>query len=195
MAKLKMSKITHKLFYKRSADIAGMLTITFMMFMFMNASLANSRDHIDREQQIKAVYLMHLVNYISWPNQFDMDGFVNICVYGNHPIGVHVKELEDKVINSMTLRISDNVQMDKVVKCNIVFVGEDLEKTFTLEDGLNIAKDALVVGEGYDYIDNGGMLSFCIKENKVKIVINQAKIKNSDLKISSKLLRIAELVK
>lgn len=189
-----MIKTSSKFIYERHTNCLRMMIISFVVYVSISGSLVNSREYIDREQQIKAMYLMNIVNFISWPNQYDMEGYVNICVYEEHPITAHVMQLENKIVNSMSLRVFGNISLDEMEKCNIVFVGEKETKIFSTQGAVYKAKDALIVGEGYEYIENGGMLSFCIRDNKVKVVVNQEMVKKSDIKISSKLLRISEMV-
>jgi hypothetical protein len=51
------------------------------------------------------------------------------------------------------------------------------------------------VGESEQFIEQGGMIGFVNKQGKIKLQINLKTIKQSGLKVSAKLLEVAELVK
>jgi len=55
--------------------------------------------------------------------------------------------------------------------------------------------NTLVVGEGGRFVAQGGMIGFVIKLGKIKLQINLKPIKQSGLKISAKLLEVADVVK
>jgi hypothetical protein len=55
--------------------------------------------------------------------------------------------------------------------------------------------NTLVVGESEEFIEQGGMIGFVNKQGKIKLQINLKTIKQSGLKVSAKLLEVAELVK
>jgi len=53
----------------------------------------------------------------------------------------------------------------------------------------------LVVGEGDGFAADGGMIGFVHQDSRIKLQINLQSVKETDLKISAKLLEIAELIK
>jgi hypothetical protein len=50
----------------------------------------------------------------------------------------------------------------------------------------------LTVGESDQFIENGGMINFIIQGQKIRFKINAELARNAGLKISSKLLSLAE---
>ena len=55
--------------------------------------------------------------------------------------------------------------------------------------------NTLVVGESGEFIDQGGMIGFINKQGKIKLQINLKTINQSGLKVSAKLLEVADVVK
>jgi len=51
------------------------------------------------------------------------------------------------------------------------------------------------VGESGEFIEQGGMIGFVNKEGKIKLQINLKTINQSGLKVSAKLLEVADVVK
>lgn len=187
-----MSKISSRYCYKKIEKLQVLIAV---ILVSISPDYAHVKEYIYQENQIKASYLIRLADYITWPQQVEMKGYVNICIYGEHPVGSHAKQLENSVINSIALRITNNVSFQTINQCNIVYVGSGQEEDFLTNNSTGILDHVLIVGEGYQHIDNGGMLALCISKNKVRVVINEKKINDSDIKISSKILRVADLVK
>jgi hypothetical protein len=55
-------------------------------------------------------------------------------------------------------------------------------------------RSILIVGDGDDFVQRGGMIRLATAQNKIRLIINVDAAKAANLTISSKLLRAAELV-
>ena len=84
--------------------------------------------------------------------------------------------------------------MDEVKKCQILFINisnkEQLDQVFKSLEGRSI----LTVGDSRNFIRQGGMVRFFTENDKIKFQINAEAAKAAGLTISSKLLRLAEIV-
>jgi hypothetical protein len=83
----------------------------------------------------------------------------------------------------------------EIGQCHILFVnvpGEaQLKETLALVKGRHV----LTVSDAPDFIKRGGLVRFIKENNKIRFQINQDAAKENDISISSKLLRLAEIVK
>ena len=52
----------------------------------------------------------------------------------------------------------------------------------------------LTVGEREDFLENGGNINFLVEKKKVRFEINLASVKRNNLKIRSKLVKLAKRV-
>jgi hypothetical protein len=76
--------------------------------------------------------------------------------------------------------------------CQIVFVDsetKDARKVLTA-----IPSTVLTVGEGSQFVHDGGMIGFVVENRRVRFDINQARSDEAGLKISSRLLNVARMV-
>jgi iron complex outermembrane receptor protein len=73
---------------------------------------------------------------------------------------------------------------------NITLFGQKLWK------GLDVSASAynLTVGESDEFVRHGGMIGFCLEENKIRFDINLKAAQRGNLKISSRLLLLAKTV-
>ena len=81
-----------------------------------------------------------------------------------------------------------------VTWCRIVFITKSAEMEPELVVNSLGAASILTVGETAGFAANGGMVNFTNDQSKVRFEINQGAARRAGLKISSKLLRLAELV-
>jgi hypothetical protein len=52
----------------------------------------------------------------------------------------------------------------------------------------------LLVSDAENFAAQGGMIQFSLRDNKLKLVVNLNSVKQANLKLSSKLLRMAEIL-
>jgi len=144
-------------------------------------------DDASVEYKIKAGYLYNFTKFVTWPE--DAAETFNLCIVGDDPFGDLIKPIEQRNVLGKPIKV---VMLDKLpahIQCSILFAGKF---NGALPDkGL---ESVLTVGDGEAFVQRGGMISFANKEGRVKLQINLSAIKRSGLKISAKLLEIADIV-
>lgn len=153
-----------------------------------SAAGTDSNDPAGREFQLKTAYLFHFAELTQWPNP----GSVTICLQGRSPLREILPVLEGQPINGTRLHVdlSDNPDLSH---CNILMVGEPLSLTSELSEQVQ-KFHLLTVGDAEGFAEHGGMVQFTLRDNKLKLVVNLAAVKAANLKLSSKLLRMAEII-
>jgi len=81
--------------------------------------------------------------------------------------------------------------VDHEPHCHILFVSSSVKNMQPVQD----LDTTLVVGEALGFIDQGGMIGFVNKQGKIKLQINLTTIIQGGLKVSAKLLEVADVVK
>ncbi len=161
-------------------------------------SAAHAEQSKIREYQLKAAFLYNFARFVEWPEESftDSDDTVNLCVWGKDPFG----PLLDRVIEGKTARgrglvIKRLTGAEEMKSCQIVFVSFSNENL--LPGLLNTLGNTavLTVGEGEGFARGGGVINFVIEEDKVRFEINVDAADRAGLKISSKLLKLARIVK
>jgi YfiR/HmsC-like len=157
-----------------------------------------SADDGSLEYKIKAGYLYNFTKFITWP-ELKSPSF-NLCLLGNDPFGVVIAPIEKKSAFSLPIRV---IRLDELVNsnlatlCHILYIsGASNKKAFfekMMASPQNIG--TLVVGEGDAFAADGGMIGFVNRNGKIKLQINLLSVKRTGLKISAKLLEIAEIIK
>lgn len=150
------------------------------------------------EYQVKAAFLYNFAKFVEWPpgtfaNSTDPIG---ICIAGMNPFGsaldamVRGKKIGERIF--AVRQISDTQQTKG---CQILFIAStEWKRVRPLLDALK-GTAILTVGETDDFTAAGGMIAFQLAGPRVRIQIDLETAEQSRLKISSKLLSLAEIVK
>ena len=143
---------------------------------------------INREYQLKTAYLFHFAELAEWPEPSP----VTICMQGDSPLRAYLPVLEGKQIDNTSIHIKLG-SPTSLYDCQIVFLSdlEALSKSM-LEQARKY--HVLLVSDAEGFARKGGMIQFTLRDNKLKLVVNLRSVKQAGLKLSSKLLRMAEIL-
>jgi len=149
------------------------------------------------EYQVKAVYLFNFGQFVEWPPQaYESPAapFV-IGVLGEDPFG---RILDDVVagetVGGRPLTVRRFKSPKDISACHILFIGRGeesrLDETLESLQGRNVLTVTDIAGAG----NRGAIIVLVNDHNRIRMRINIAAAKASNLVISSKLLRPAEVV-
>jgi hypothetical protein len=147
------------------------------------------------EYQVKAAFLLNFTKFIEWPPSAfrQPDSPVSICVLGGDPFGSALDQIvSGEVVNGRKVVAQRIKSVPPPQACQALFVGRLEKDAGKILPGLG--SGVLTVGEGENFIRDGGMIAFVIENRRVRFEINQAVAENSGLKLSSKLLSVAKPV-
>ena len=151
-------------------------------------SHAADTNDISREHQLKTAYLFHFAELAEWP----MHAPLTICLQGQSPLRAYLPVLEGQQVRGQALHVvaGDGSAIDQ---CRILFLSEVAALSPSM---LRLAQSrhVLLVSDAENFARNGGMIQFTLRDNKLKLVVNLSSVKQAGLKLSSKLLRMAEIL-
>ncbi|WP_262966285.1 YfiR family protein [Methylobacter psychrophilus] len=144
------------------------------------------------EYKVRAGYLYNFTKFITWT--VDNSKTFNLCVLGDDPFAELIDPIEKLSVMERVIKVfrfDSFKSMDKQPHCHILYISS------SIKEGLHLRNfnDTLVVGESEQFIDQGGMIGFVNRQGKIKLQINLEMITRSGLKISAKLLEVADVVK
>lgn len=178
---------------------------------------------LSKEYQVKAAFIYNFIKFIEWPEpagaEADQKGDdstepITIGIIGENPFGKAFEAITKKKIQNRQVVIKhfvgfakNNIKYredgktkykykdaDALKACQVLFVSPS--ETEYYKEIVDIVKDncVLTIGEVKDFLDTGGIIRFVTEEKKVKFEINLIAAENAQLKIRSKLLRLAKRV-
>ncbi len=149
------------------------------------------------EYQVKAVFLYNFAQFIEWPARAfpDAGSPLVIGVLGEDPFGAYLDEtVRDEIVNGRALVIRRYRRPEEIDGCHILFISRSevdrLEQIFAALRG----RAVLTVGDAEGFARRGGMIRFITENRRIRLRINLDAAKAGNLKISSKLLRPAEII-
>jgi len=183
----------------KRCDLKKLFRVWLIAFALLLSGVLESpaQAEISKEYQIKAVFLFNFAQFVAWPtNAFpDAQTPLTIGVLGDDPFDAFLDEtVQGEKVDGHPLVIQRYRNVEDVKNCQILFISrsesERMEQIFADLKGKNI----LTVGDMDGFAKNGGVIRFVTEENRIHFRINLEAAKNANLTISSKLLRLAEIV-
>jgi hypothetical protein len=149
------------------------------------------------EYQIKAIFLLNFAQFVEWPPSAFPDTqtpFV-IGILGVSPFDAYLDEaVRDETRQNHPVVIQRYRHVEEIERCHILFISqteiERLEQIFASLQGRSI----LTVSDAIGFARRGGMIRFVTEKNKIRLRINMEAAKAANLTITSKLLRLAQIV-
>lgn len=173
--------------------------LTLIILMFIEASHAPiAQAQATNEYQVKAAFLYNFAKFIEWaPEAFaDERAPLPLCVIGEDPFGSALDQtINGKTVNGHPLLVKRLKWGENLRDCKILFISSSERKR--LAPILESVKGAggLTVSEMDGFARLGGVINFIVKDHKIGFEINVSAAERAPLKVSSKLLALAKVIK
>jgi hypothetical protein len=152
------------------------------------------------EYNVKLAFLCNFGRYVEWPAEADLqksDVWI-IGILGNSPFHGELDKIaaSQRKIQGRTIVARHFASLDDYQPCHILFVvasvpPEQQQAAIRTLRG----KFVLLVGESAGFAASGGCINFYRDEENIRFEINPAAVRGQSLKVSSKLLALAKIVK
>ncbi|MDQ2657859.1 MAG: YfiR family protein [Bacteroidota bacterium] len=149
-----------------------------------------------REAQVKAVFLFNFAQFAEWPAETfpNPTAPIIIGILGEDPFGPFLEKIvSNEHIGEHPIEIRRFASAEEARSCHILFIDKnksrDIDQILEQLKGRNI----LTVSDMKDFASRGGMIGLFIEDNKTKFEINLKEYKDSNVVISSRVLRLATL--
>lgn len=148
------------------------------------------------EYDVKAAYLFNFAKFIEWPiDRFDGPGTpLRLCVFGSDPFGDALQGLEGKTVRERRIVTISIRKTSRARDCHILFVPR---REFRLIDEVLEEAGAggvLTVTEMEDEAATRGIINLIQRGQRVVFQIAPSRAEDSGLRISSRLLQLAEVI-
>jgi hypothetical protein len=183
---------------KTICECGRMWTIRVVVCLFLchliSLPSALAQDSTTPDYKIKAAFLYNFAKLTDWPaSAFStVKSPLVIGVLGRDPFGALLEEtITDHKIDGRSLIIRRFNSLKDVKDCHILFICESEKENLaeiltTLRD-----KAILTVSDTAQFTGYGGMIQLIKKQEGIRFAINTSAASHAQLKLSSKLLRLA----
>lgn len=175
--------------------LAGLAALALAIYLAVGERAVSGEQAT--EYQVKAAYLFNFLKFVEWPEEPGSDprGKWVIGFTGESPIGDELARLaEGKNVLGRDLQIKKLQPADNPRACHILFIGESEKKRLPSILATLRGASVLTVADMNSFIESGGMIQFVVQDARVRMSINVGATARAHLKVSSKLLSLANVV-
>ncbi len=150
------------------------------------------------EYQIKALFLFNFAKYVDWPAEAfpTVTSPITIGIVGQDNFGDDLKHaVEGKSINGRSIVIKHITSDTELGGCQVLFISSSENPRFEAILEKTSALPVLTVSERERSSRKSGIVNFTLVEKKVRLEIDLNAARQAKVRISSKLLSVADLVK
>ena len=145
------------------------------------------------EHQLKAAFLYNFANFTEWPAS--VGPTIQLCVYGPDPFGRFLDDLEGARVGGRKLAVLRTNQFEVLSGCNLVFVATPAMAGLPRIVESARGKPLLTVVETADATARSAALRLVLEDARVGFEVNMVAVREADLTLSSKILRLARDVR
>ena len=176
---------------------AGILGISAVLAAFLLASaLLAGNETKPRPEVLRADALINMARYVEWPDGvfFQTNAPVMLGVYGKSPLIEELKrQAKDKRVDGRQIIVRE-FSWPQAPNCHVLYVAETEKPRLLHILGKLRHATVLTVSETEQFALQGGMIQFVLNNDKVHFSVNLAAATNARLKLSARLLSVAEKV-
>ena len=180
-----------------SWTIVRLVVATLLLSIFDRGPVL-AQDSAADEYEIRAAMLFNLTKFVEWPAWKVSDAATpfEICSLGSDELVPAIERLlRNKVIETRPVTTHRLIKTQDGTSCRILYVGGSERKRFE-ELAPGLAKAAvLTVSDQEWFTKDGGIVGLPLTDNRILIEINLGAAQKSGLIVSSKLLRLAAVVR
>ena len=150
-----------------------------------------------REFRVKAAFLYNFAQFTEWPEEAfaTTNAPLVIGILGEDPFGAAMDStIRDETVRGHHLQVKRGRAVAEMTSCHIVYIGRSEANRLTqVLKALN-GKAVLTVTDLEGAAERGVMIQFVTEHGRVRFKINPASARAAQLTLSSKLLRVADVV-
>lgn len=179
-------------------DMWRFVCLMLVILLFVPRFARGQEVRIDREAKIKAAYILKLVSYVEWPAAAyadDMSPLV-LGVIGESDVAPYVELItRQRTVGNRSLAFKRVTDAQDVRACHLLFISEQVDQDMREKlTGTLATAPVLFVAEESKYITRGKVITFVVQDNRVRLQLSMLSASQRNLKISSQLAKLAEVI-
>lgn len=183
---------------KKTASVNKLISCAFLIFWIPNWGVTQPVE----KEMIKAIYSYKISIFTVWPKSKlnDNQPFFNFCVIGHNPFTKQTQVmLAEKTVQQAPIAFkifpSGLAPKKNLAECHILYISHsERHRVSTIIKAIQ-SEPVLTISDIPHFDKQGGMISLWKKNQKMRFYINMTAIKQANLSLSSKILKLNEKVK
>lgn len=189
--------------------IKSILTLLFLPLFFTALSLGtslatteNPKSAKHKEYEVKTAFIYNFTKFIEWPefSFTDSDPDYVVCILGKDNFGKALDLLSNKISGGKSFKVIHVPDLTDwsstiVESCDILYISPSEEKDLPRIFSLLKDSSTLTISDIDGFAKQGGVIGFVNKDNRIGLQVNIEAAETMQLRISSKLLKLVEIVR
>ena len=148
-----------------------------------------------RNVDVTAAFLYNFAKFAEWP-ALSPDAPIALCVVGDDPIAAATAgTVRGQTINGRTLEVSRPRDSAAWRTCNLLYIADaETRRSAAGLSGLRTLP-VLTVSDGKGFAQGGGIIELYVEGGRMRFAINLDAAESSGLRLSSRLLGLAKVVR
>jgi hypothetical protein len=145
---------------------------------------------------LKAAFLFNFAKFVEWPAEASPSASLSVCVLDDVAVEDSLEQLvAGAPVSARSVTIIKSARNKSLRGCQVIYLGDPDPSHIT--DTLDDLKNApiLTVGDGDQFARGGGMIGLFIEDGRMRFAINPDAAQRAGLRLSSRLLSLAKIVK
>lgn len=161
----------------------------------LGASRCGAQAGMQREYELKAGVLYHIIKYVEWPvaSRSNTPPTLQIGLLGRIPHAEAIEVLDGKTVQGRRLVVKRLAAEDEARHCQVLFIGASEKPRLAEIVSGTKSLPILTVGEVEGFAEHGGMVNLVEQQNRIAMEINREVASQAGLSISSQLLKLAKV--
>ena len=151
-----------------------------------------------RERRVKAAFIFKFAGFVEWPETAFPQPFtaITIAVIGDDELAAELSAITaGRAVEGRPLTILKTRSLEAVADAHMVFVGRAEIARLPQLAKLARARPVLILTDAPNALAQGSMINFMLVERRVKFEIHLEEAERHGLKLSSRLLAVAQTVR
>ena len=141
------------------------------------------------EQKIKAGLLYNFLKYTDWPAA-DTTAPMAVCIFGADPFGGALQPIDGRRVNQREITLRRAGTPAEAAACDLLFVNKSEEGRWPALRSALEGKPVLTVSDMGDFLDNGGMIAFDRRAQRIHASLNMPAVRAAGLSVQGRLLSL-----
>jgi hypothetical protein len=183
---------------RNATSAACLLVIAAGLFSAVKVRAAD--DDMPLDYQVKAAFLVNFPKYVDWPASVftETNSPITVGIFGDDNVAAEFGNMIEggRSVGGRPILLKHINKEEQIgTDCQILFIAssERLRVPAILEKVKGTG--VLTVGESEDFLEKGGIINLVHRDRKIRLKVNLGAAGKERLKISSRLLIAADVVK
>ena len=148
-----------------------------------------------REYELKAGVLYHIIEYVDWPEaaRSNQPPVIQIGLLGQIPFAEALEVLDGKAVQGRRLVVKRLSNSQEAMDCQVLFIGASEKPRYAEIVAELKNRPILTVSEVEGFAEHGGMVNLMSGPNRIIMEINREVAGQARLTFSSQLLKLAKV--